>query len=198
MHFLFAPGMACLRPMPNEIKLPFLGSLFLLPTLLAAFLDPTAMNRGIAIGLFLVACYFVRAQYLLVGVMWGSLLGTMHAIGQGDLEERPGAKLGGQCLQAHLLLLKVIRNLGAIVGEARSGAERIAPSSRRRRLSRRPRAWRSCPASSGRTRKAASGRGRWPNAPTRWRPPARRWCGAWSRPWGASSTARTRPARSPW
>ena len=59
LHFLFAPGMACLRPMSNQVKLPFLGGLLLLPTVLLSLLEPAPTVNGLAIGLFLLACYFV-------------------------------------------------------------------------------------------------------------------------------------------
>jgi len=120
--------MACIRPMPNQVKLPFLGGLFLLPSLFAALLEPSAISQGIAIALFLIACYFLIAHYLLLQVMWDVLLGTMRAIGHGDLVARSGDKLGGHFLRAHEMMLKVIHNLGGLVGEARAGAERIAQS----------------------------------------------------------------------
>ncbi len=41
MRFLFAPGMAVLRPMPNQVKLPFIVVLYLLPTVLALLLQRT-------------------------------------------------------------------------------------------------------------------------------------------------------------
>jgi methyl-accepting chemotaxis protein len=128
MRLLFAPGMACLRPMVNQVKLPFLGGLYLLPSLVASLVEPSDISHGVEIGLFLLACYFTLAHYFQLRIMWAVLTGTMSAIGRGDLEAQPGDKLGGHYTQAHNMMLKVIRNLGGIVGEARSGAERIAAS----------------------------------------------------------------------
>jgi methyl-accepting chemotaxis protein len=125
MRFLFIPAMACLRPMRNQQKLPFIAGLFLLPTALALVLERSAFNQGLEIALYALACYVMVAHYFQVQVMWDSLLGTMRAIGKGQLAALPANKLGGQFLMAHANMLKVIGNLGGIVGETRSGAERI-------------------------------------------------------------------------
>jgi len=126
MRFLFIPAMACLRPMRNQLKLPFIASLFLLPTALSFVLERSAFSQGLAIALYALACYVMVAHYFQVQVMWDSLLGTMRAIGKGQLVAQSADKLGGQFLMTHVNMLKVIQNLGGIVGEARSGSERIA------------------------------------------------------------------------
>jgi len=125
MRFLFVPAMACLRPLKNQAKLPFIASLFLLPTLLSFFLERSQFTQGLFLGLYLLACYVMVAHYFQVQVMWESLLGTMRAMGKGQLAALSAKKLGGQFLMAHGSMLKVIGHLGGIVGEARGSAERI-------------------------------------------------------------------------
>ena len=126
MRILFAPAMACLRPMRNQLKLPFIGALFLLPTIVAYSVERSEFSQGLVFGLYLLACYVMAAHYFQVQAMWDCVLGTMRGISKGALlEKRAEDKVGGQFLAAHNSMLKVIRNLGGIVGEARTGAERI-------------------------------------------------------------------------
>ncbi|MEP6790409.1 MAG: methyl-accepting chemotaxis protein [Ramlibacter sp.] len=107
------------------MKLPFLATLFLLPTLLALCLERSSWSHGLCLALYALACYFAASHYLQVSVMWGSLLGTMRQIGRGELRAFHSGMLGGQFLQAHRAMEEVIANLGAIAEEARGASGHI-------------------------------------------------------------------------
>jgi methyl-accepting chemotaxis protein len=130
MRFLFIPGMAVLRPMPNSVKLPFMMGMYLLPTVLSFVLPRSSFSQGLAVGLYALACYFLAAHYVGLHVMWDLILANMRAIARGELIGLAPDRLGGAFLVVRGILLKVVRNLGAIVGEARSGAQRIALAAR--------------------------------------------------------------------
>jgi methyl-accepting chemotaxis protein len=126
MRLLFAPGMACLRPLRNQVKLPLLASMFLAPTLLALLLPRSSLGQIVCLALYALACYFAASHYLQVAVMWDSLLGTMRAIGRGERRVTDTDRLGGQFLLMHGAMENVVANLGSIAEETRLGASRIA------------------------------------------------------------------------
>jgi methyl-accepting chemotaxis protein len=130
MRFLFVPGMAVLRPMPNQVKLPFIVGLFLSPTVLLFVLQRSSFSQGLALVLYALACYFIASHYFSLHVMWDLLLGNLRAIAKGELVGLAPDKLGGQFMVVRGILLEVVGKLGSIVGEARAGAQRISLAAR--------------------------------------------------------------------
>jgi methyl-accepting chemotaxis protein len=126
MKAMFAPAMALLRPLSNQVKLPFIACLFLLPTALSLLVERSPANQLVALGLYFLACYFMVGHYLQVQVMWGFLLGTLRAIGRGTLVETSGeGRVGGQFLMGHQSIQRVVSNLRGITGGAHASAQRI-------------------------------------------------------------------------
>jgi methyl-accepting chemotaxis protein len=112
--------------MRNQVKLPFMGALFLLPTVLSFVLERSAMSQGLAVGLFVLACYFLVAHYLQVKIMWVFLLRTMREIGLGILTPTDGAGVvGGQFLMGHDSIQQVVHNLKGLTGAVHFSAQRI-------------------------------------------------------------------------
>lgn len=125
MRFLFVPVMFCLRPLHNQIKLPLLAALFLLPTVVALVLERSPFSQQLVLWLYAFACYVTVAHYLQVKEMWRILLDTMGAISEGNLTVPKTGKVGGQFLTAYRSMIVVVRRLGDIVEQARSGAAQI-------------------------------------------------------------------------
>jgi len=125
MRFLFVPAMLCLRPLRNQVKLPLLAGLFLLPTVLAALLGRSPFSQQLVLWLFGFACYVTVAHYLQVKEMWGILLDTMGSISEGNLTLPKNHRMGGQFLMAYRSMVEVVRKLGDIVLQAHTGAAQI-------------------------------------------------------------------------
>ncbi len=130
MQFLFAPAKTFLRPLKNQIKLPLLGTFFLSPSLFLLIVERTLLNQQIAAALYLFACYMMVGHYFQVQDSWVSLLGMMRSLAKGKLATEVQGKIGGQFLMGHVKMVEVVENLSAIVGQANSGAQRIAAAAR--------------------------------------------------------------------
>ncbi len=111
------------------VRLPFLGALYLLPTLIMPLVERTRFSQGLALSIYGLACYFTVAHYLQVQLMWkDSLLANMRAIGKGDLGETATAgKLGGQFMTAHAHHARKV----IFATLAASSARNAAPARRR-------------------------------------------------------------------
>jgi methyl-accepting chemotaxis protein len=131
VRFLFAPAIAFIRPLRNQIKLPILGTILLLPVFIPYFLGRSEFSQMVALGLFGFACYMVIAHFINVAEMWPVLLGALRSISEGKFTKDDGARrIGGQFLFAYDSMMKVVENVGQMAGQVRNGAEQIMTAAR--------------------------------------------------------------------
>jgi methyl-accepting chemotaxis protein len=126
VKFLFAPAMACVRPLRNQVKLPLLGAILLLPTLTTLVLGRTDFSQVLGLWLYGFACYVIIGHYLSVAEMWPALLGTFREISKGNFKSDDNERMiGGQFRMAYRSIVKVVQNIGDMVGQVRTGTEQI-------------------------------------------------------------------------
>lgn len=127
MKFL-DPGARLLSRWMNELKLPVLSMVYLVPfgVALAAgmpLLPPVAwllIGLILALVLYLVVCFYLQPR---------PGFAVFHAMAErisaGDLTVQVDASIGGRMMQALQALAQVSSNLGQIVSQVRSSAEMI-------------------------------------------------------------------------
>ena len=130
MQFLFAPAKRFLRPLKNQVKLPVLLGFFLAPSVVSALAERSPATQQVATALYVFACYMMAGHYYQVQDSWISLLGMMRSLAKGNLVTEVQGKIGGQFLMGHVKMVTVVNNLGVIVGQATTGAQRIAEAAR--------------------------------------------------------------------
>ncbi|HEV7912186.1 MAG TPA: methyl-accepting chemotaxis protein, partial [Albitalea sp.] len=129
MKLLFKPGVALMRNMTNETKLPMLGILFAIP--LAIVLDlafQTLPTAGIVVALivFAVAAYLLTALYLQVRTTWELFIRIMDQASLGDLTATSGINVGGHFGVVMKSLDRMNVGLGEIVVRVRASSATIS------------------------------------------------------------------------
>jgi methyl-accepting chemotaxis protein len=126
VRFLFAPVIACIRPLKNQVTLPVLGTILLLPVAVTYFLGRSEFSQMVGFGLYGFACYVVIAHYISVAEMWPEVIVTMRSLSKGNFASVGREHMiGGQFRTAYRMMAKVIQNIGEMITQARTGAEQI-------------------------------------------------------------------------
>jgi len=129
MSAFFAPGIAVMRRMGNEKKLPFLSALHLLPCAIVYYVAGDHLSGGQTMAIAALAALAVYAMgsfYLQANRGWVELLVVIKRISEGDLTASINTTLGGQFGQVMRALEKVNRNLGEIVAQVRSSSDSVS------------------------------------------------------------------------
>jgi methyl-accepting chemotaxis protein len=125
---VFAPGIAVMRSMGNEKKLPFLSALHLAPCAVLYALAGDALSAGQAAAvaaLAALALYGMASFYLQANRGWVQMIEVITRISDGDLTASINTTLGGQFGQAMRALEAVNRNLGEIVAQVRASSDAV-------------------------------------------------------------------------
>jgi methyl-accepting chemotaxis protein len=129
MKLLLGPGVALMRNMTNEVKLPLLGVLFTIPLVIVITLAfeplPTA---GIVVAIIAqgVAIYLLASLYLQVRTTWELFIDIMDQASLGDLTATDGAEMGGHFGVVMNSLERMNVGLGEIVVRVRESSETIS------------------------------------------------------------------------
>ena len=129
----FAPGIAVMRRMGNQKKLPFLCALHLLPCAVLYYMVGNALTPGqtVAIAaLVVLAMYAMSSFYLQADRGWVELIEVIRRISEGDLTASINTTLGGQFGQVMRALETVNRNLGEIVAQVRASSDSVSLAAR--------------------------------------------------------------------
>jgi len=133
MKLLFDPGIALMRDMTNEIKLPVLSVLFTIPFAIVVYLAfETLPAAGIvaAILALVVAAYFMTALYLQVRTTWELFIRIMDQASLGDLTATMGVNMGGHFGVVMKGLDRMNVGLGEIVVRVRARAATISSAAK--------------------------------------------------------------------
>ena len=129
MKLLFKPGVALMRNMTNEVKLPMLGALFTIPFAIVVSLTfdtlPTVAIVAALIALG-VAAYFMAALYLQVRTTWELFIRIMDQASFGDLTATKGVNMGGHFGVVMKGLDRMNAGLGEIVVRVRASSATIS------------------------------------------------------------------------
>ena len=133
MSAFFAPGIAVMKKMGNEKKLPFLSALHLLPCAILYGLVGDKLSSGqnaLIVGLAVLAMYAQASFYFQANRGWVELLEVIRRISEGDLTASINTTLGGQFGQVMRALETVNRKLGEIVAQVRSSSDSVSLAAR--------------------------------------------------------------------
>jgi aerotaxis receptor len=125
----FAPGIAVMKRMGNEKKLPFLSMLHLVPCAVLYSLVGDRLSTGQAaliVALAVLPMYAMASFYLQANRGWVELLVVIRRISEGDLTASINTTLGGQFGQVMRALETVNRNLGEIVAQVRASSDSVS------------------------------------------------------------------------
>jgi methyl-accepting chemotaxis protein len=125
---VFAPGIALMRSMGNEKKLPFLSALHLVPCAVLYAMAGNALTTGqaaVIAALALLAMYCQASFYLQANKGWVDLIAVIRRISDGDLTASINTGLGGQFGQVMRELEAVNRKLGEIVAQVRASSDSV-------------------------------------------------------------------------
>jgi len=126
---VFAPGIALMRTMGNEKKLPFLSALHLVPCAVLYAMTGDKLGSGQAAliaALALVAMYCQASFYFQANKGWVDLIAVIRRISDGDLTATINTGLGGQFGQVMRELEAVNRKLGEIVAQVRASSDAVS------------------------------------------------------------------------
>ena len=133
MKLLFKPGVALMRNMTNEVKLPVLGILFTIPfAIVMSLAFETLPTAGIvaAIIALVVAAYFMAALYLQVRAAWALFIRVMDQASLGDLTATMGVNMGGHFGVVMKGLDRMNVGLGEIVVRVRASSATISSAAK--------------------------------------------------------------------
>jgi len=129
MKLILTPGIALMRSMPNEVKLPVLATVFTIPFIivlcdsLAALSTPALICAGIGM---VIAIYCMTAFYFQVRAGWELFISVIDQASQGDLTATMGVNMGGNYGVVMKCLNGMNINLGEIVARVRNSSATIA------------------------------------------------------------------------
>jgi len=129
MKLIMEPGVAFMRLISNEVKLPLLTVLFVLPFLvLLTFADrvlpPAALAA--AAGVLILAVYGMGSFYLQARAGWELFISVIKQVSQGDLTASIPLNMGGRFGVIMRGLDSMNANLGQIVAQVRDSSDKIS------------------------------------------------------------------------
>jgi methyl-accepting chemotaxis protein len=98
MKLLFAPGIALMRRLPNEIRVPILGLLFTIPFVIVLREAFDALSSAALTGAMVVlaiAIYGMTSLYFQTRAGWDLFIRVMNDASRGDLTATVGVNMGG-------------------------------------------------------------------------------------------------------
>jgi methyl-accepting chemotaxis protein len=129
MKLLFRPGIALMRNMPNEVKLPLLAFVFTVPfaiVMVQAYEAlPTAVLVAAGIG-YVIAVYCMTAFYLQARAGWELFIRVIDQASLGDLTATMGVNMGGHFGAVMNGLNRMNLGLGEIVARVRASSVTIS------------------------------------------------------------------------
>ncbi len=131
MQFFFAPGIALMRQLGNQYKMPIFSILYTIPlgvVLYHTHANLPATTLYVVVVAWLLAVYSVACFYIQADVAWNQLFDVSQKIGDGNLAAHIDTSLGGQFGTATLHLDRVAKNLSSIVAQARESAQAVSLS----------------------------------------------------------------------
>jgi len=133
MNKFFKPGVALMRNLTNEVKLPMLGLLFTIPfAIVVSLAFETLAVAAIVSALMalVVAAYFMTALYLQVRATWELFVRIMDQASHGDLTATKGINMGGHFGLVMKGLDRMNAGLGEIVVRVRASSATIASAAK--------------------------------------------------------------------
>ena len=129
MKWIMEPGVALMRTMSNEVKLPLLTVLFVVPFGVLAFfagseLPPAAL--GAAATVLVLAVYGMGSFYLQARAGWELFISVIKQVSQGDLTASMAVNMGGRFGVIMRGLDSMNANLGEIVAQVRASSDHIS------------------------------------------------------------------------
>jgi methyl-accepting chemotaxis protein len=129
MKLLLKPGVALMRNMTNEVKLPMLGILFTIPLAIVAGLSFQSLPAAAIVAAVIVwalAAYLLAGLYLQVRTTWELFIRIMDQASLGDLTATEGIKIGGHFGIVMNSLDRMNVGLGDIVVRVRASSAMIS------------------------------------------------------------------------
>ena len=133
MKLLFTPGVALMRNMTNEVKLPVIGVLFTVPFAIAVSLASDTLPTAAIVAALIVlgvAAYLLAALYLQVRTTWELFIRIMDRASLGDLTATNGISMGGHFGIVMKGLDRMNAGLGEIVVRVRASSETISSAAK--------------------------------------------------------------------
>ena len=96
---LMRPGVALMRLMSNEVKLPLLTALFVAPFCVLLFYADEPLPRAalvVAAGVLLFAIYGMASFYIQARAGWELFISVIQQVSRGDLTASMGVHMGGR------------------------------------------------------------------------------------------------------
>ena len=129
MSLILGPGIALMRQMPNEVKLPVLGAIFTIPFAIVLYHVHTQLPKGVtgaALFALVVAIYCMTSFYFQARAGWKRFLEVIDRVSKGDLSATMGVDMGGHFGEVMKALDGMNTNLGLIVTQVRGSSETIS------------------------------------------------------------------------
>ena len=126
---ILRPGIALMRRMPNEVKLPVIAAAFTLPLaiVLVQLADRLTAPAWIALGVvYALAVYAMTAFYFQARAGWEVFQAVIDRVGQGDLTATMGVNMGGNFGKVMTGLNGMNLNLSDIVAQVRASSNTIS------------------------------------------------------------------------
>jgi methyl-accepting chemotaxis protein len=129
VKWIMEPGVALMRTMSNEVKLPLLTALFVAPFCVLLFfadraLPPAAL--ALAAAVLVVAVYGMASFYLQARAGWELFISVIKQVSQGDLTASIAVNMGGRFGVIMRGLDSMNSNLGEIVAQVRASSDHIS------------------------------------------------------------------------
>ena len=129
MKWIMQPGVALMRTMSNEVKLPLLTVLFVAPFCVLLYfagraLPPVAL--AVAAVVLIAAVYGMASFYLQARAGWELFISVIKQVSQGDLTASIAVNMGGRFGVIMRGLDSMNANLGQIVAQVRASSDHIS------------------------------------------------------------------------
>jgi len=129
VKWIMEPGVALMRTMSNEVKLPLLTAMFVAPFCVLLFfadrvLPPAALVAASAV--LLLAVYGMGSFYLQARAGWELFIRVIKQVSQGDLTASMAVNMGGRFGVIMRGLDSMTGNLGEIVAQVRASSDHIS------------------------------------------------------------------------
>jgi methyl-accepting chemotaxis protein len=129
MKWIFAPAIALVAPLNNNVRVPLGGAMFAVPLVIALWSPPASWMSGsaLAIGLtFLLAWYYLIAVYFSATASWSAVNKLAQRLNEHDLRRVEGVGRGQSAGQFSFMintLAEAQGKLRELVKEARHSAD---------------------------------------------------------------------------
>jgi len=129
MKWILQPGVKLMRLMSNEVKLPLLTLMFVIPFALVFAAASERMSTSlatVAVVMIVLAIYGMASFYLQARGGWELFLGAIQRVSEGDLTATMGGGMGGRFGEIVRGLERMNVNLSGIVAQVRASSDHVS------------------------------------------------------------------------